>query len=139
MSLGLQDLKKRPRANSTKANAEAATPVASAKTTNARAAQAKSVDPQATKEKYPAGAWSKSTTARPWSNAGLSQPKPKSRKKTEFSDSIVNDDWIPLGASGESRSPLSCLHERLAAVEEKIKTALEGPLAILRLVLRDQK
>jgi hypothetical protein len=112
MSLGLDDLSKKR-----------ATPTSN--------------QPSKQKSEPPAGAWSaRSTTARPWSNTGLS--KPNRRKSPIDPEAAMNEDWLSLHADPlfyvdlRLDSRLSRLQERIVEIEAAIQTKVVEPLSALR-------
>jgi hypothetical protein len=92
MSLGLKDLQKKSRTAQPKAPpAQKATAMDTTMNTKMGTPKNKAARP-----KFPAGAWAtRGTTARPWTDAGLSKTT-RSRKSQVDSDATINEEWVSL-------------------------------------------
>lgn len=128
MSLGLNDLKKRAPATTSKT--ETPTPPGTGAVTEN---------------------WARPTlTARPWKSDALTQrPAKKSRSRSsEIVEASMSNEWADEHTSSlnafemEAQSPLNQLHDlrmeltsQAIELERKIKRAVEGPFEILRSVL----
>lgn len=122
MSLGLEDLSKKRRPVAKKGSAEQ---------------QRSDKKIPHGKQKYPAGAWARSTTARPWDSTGLNRGS-KARRRPLAADAAMNEEWNSQHAESlfwvdlKRYSRLLCFHDRFAALEEKIHDAIVGPWQRIR-------
>jgi hypothetical protein len=87
--------------------------------------------------KFPAGAWAKSHTARPWTASGVPRPG-RSRKSPIDQDAHMNEEWVSVYSAPlcwmdlSEYSLLLRLHNRLLEAENRVQDALRGPVEKVR-------
>ncbi len=88
-------------------------------------------------EKYPAGAWARTYTARPWTQSDLSK-SPRGRKRVHNADAAMNEEWINICAKASCAFDLSHgsilrnVQIRMVTAEKRLQTMLDSSKSIWR-------
>ena len=131
MSLGLSDLNKKRR------KTESTYSVGSG---NASTADASPADASKMKQVY-----TRSKTARPWSEEATSRAPSRGRPRQDVSDIAVNEEWMELQIQPliwidlNQNSYLLKLNDHLAQIEARIQQAVVTPALALRQFFFGQK